>query len=262
MMLHALAHLVDAALPAGEAVALVAGDDVEVQPVVDLVGLVAADIPVDARGAQVRAAEAEVDAVLGRDHADAARALQEHPVLVEQPLVVADPVREDRAELPDPGDVLVGQVLAHAADPAERGVHARAGDHLHEVHDHLALAHGVEQRGHRAEVHRQRAGDQQVAGEPRQLGHQHADVLRPLRRLDVEELLDRQREGEVVGGRAEIVEPVGQREDLRVGEALGQLLGAPVEIADVGIDARDVSRPPSRARAAGRRGCSGAAGRG
>ena len=136
--------------------------------------------------------------------------------------------------------MLVGQVLAHAADPAERGVHARAGDHLHEVHDHLALAHGVEQRGHRAEVHRQRAGDQQVAGEPRQLGHQHADVLRPLRRLDVEELLDRQREGEVVGGRAEIVEPVGQREDLGVGEALGQLLGAAVEIADVGIDAGDV----------------------
>ena len=135
--------------------------------------------------------------------------------------------------------MLVGQVLAHAADPAERGVHARPGDHLHEVHDHLALAHGVEQRGHRAEVHRQRAGDQEVAGKPRQLGHQHADVLRPLRRLDVEELLDRQREGEVVGGRAEIVQPVGQREDLGVGEALGQLLGAAVQIADVRIDALD-----------------------
>ena len=166
--------------------------------------------------------------------------LQEHPVVLEQPFIVADAVWEDFAEFPDLGEEPVGQVLAHTADPAEGGVHPRPGDHLQQVHDHFALAHGVKQRGHGAQIHRQRAGDQEMTGDPRQFGHQHADILRPDRRFYAEEFLHRQREGQVVRRRAEIVEPVRQRKNLGIGEALGQFFGAAVEVADMRVHARDI----------------------
>ncbi|EGE58077.1 hypothetical protein RHECNPAF_35000134 [Rhizobium etli CNPAF512] len=236
---HAFAHLVDAASPACIAIALVAGDDVEIEPVVDLVGLIAPDVPVDTGSTQVRAAEAEVDGILGGDHADPLRAIEKHPVIFEQSLIVADPVREDVAKLADLREESVRQILAHAADPAEGGVHARTSDHFQEVHDHFTFAHDVKQCGHGAEIHRQSARDQEVTGDPCQLGHHHADILRPDRCFYAEEFLHRQREGEVVRGWAEIVEPVRQRENLGIGETLRQFFGAAMEVADMRIDALD-----------------------
>ncbi len=79
-----------------------------------------------------------------------------------------------------------------------------------------------------------------MTGDPRQFGHQHPDILRADRRFDAQELLHRQREGQVVRRRAEIVEPVGQRKNLGVGEALGQFFGAAVEVADMRVHARDI----------------------
>src|SRR4030095_1059701 len=66
-----LPELLDAHQVAVVAVAVLADRDVELHAVVDLVGLLLAQVPGDARAAQHRAGEAEGERALGRDHADA-----------------------------------------------------------------------------------------------------------------------------------------------------------------------------------------------
>ena len=82
------------------------------------------------------------------------------------------------------------QVLAQAADADVAGEEAEAGDELVDVQQQLALAHGVEQHRHGADFHAVRAQPDQMAGQPLQLGEQHADVLHALRHLQPEQLLD------------------------------------------------------------------------
>ena len=118
-------------------------------------------------------------------------------------------------------------------------MHPRAGNHFHQVHEHLALAHGVKQHGHRAQVHGQRANDEQMARNPGEFGHQHAYILGAFGHLYVEQAFDGNGKSQVVGGRADVVQPVGQRKDLRIGEVLGQFLGAAVQVADEGVGALD-----------------------
>jgi hypothetical protein len=79
-----------------------------------------------------------------------------------------------------------------------------------------------------------RAERQQVRRDPVELRHDDADVLRPRRDLDREQLLDRQAERQVVAHRREVVHPVRVRDELLVPEVLADLLGAAVEVAHDG----------------------------
>lgn len=118
-------------------------------------------------------------------------------------------------------------------------MHACASDHFQKIHDHFTLAHDIKQRGHRAEIHWECTGDQEVARDPCKFRHHHTDILRPDRSLYAKQLLYGQCKGQVVGWRAEIVEPIGQRKDLGIGEAFRQFLGTAVEIADMRIHPLD-----------------------
>ncbi len=69
----------------------------------------------------------------------------------------------------------------------------------------------------------------------RDLGEEHADVLRARRRLDAEQLLDRERVGMLLAHRRDIVEPVEIGHRLEIGLVLDQLLGAAMEEADMRI---------------------------
>ena len=86
--LQAFAHLVQAALPAVIAVAVGAGDHLEVEPAVDLVRLIPAQIPVHPRSTQVRAAEAKGNGVLSRDIADILHSSEEDAVVFQQGFVI------------------------------------------------------------------------------------------------------------------------------------------------------------------------------
>jgi hypothetical protein len=74
-----------------------------------------------------------------------------------------------------------------------------------------------------------------MGADARELGQQHADVLRALRDFHPKELLYGQAKGEVVGKRGEIIDPVGNRDRLRIGERLSGFFDPGVKIADVGI---------------------------
>ncbi len=96
-----LPHFLDAHQVAVVGVAVHAHRDVEVDPVVDLVGLLLAQVPFDARAAQHHAGKAERQRALGRDHADANGALLPDAVLREQRLVVVHALGEAFGEVLD-----------------------------------------------------------------------------------------------------------------------------------------------------------------
>src|SRR5450759_2425728 len=79
-----LPHLLDANQVPVVAVAVHSNRDVELEPVIHLVGLFLAQIPFDARAAQHRTAETERLGTLRRHHADADRALLPDAILGEQ----------------------------------------------------------------------------------------------------------------------------------------------------------------------------------
>ena len=75
----------------------------------------------------------------------------------------------------------VRQVAVDAAGPVVGGVHARARHRLVHVHQVFALAEGVQEDRHRADVEAVRAEPQQVVQQARDLVEHHADVLRAQR---------------------------------------------------------------------------------
>ncbi len=259
-----LAHLFDAHQVAVVGVAVDADRNVEVHLVVDVVGLVLAQVPHDAGAAQHRAGEAEVQRALGRDDADADGALLPDAVVGQQRFVVVDALRETRDEVVDEveqrtlavvvqgrdrlgvadlrGLVLrhhVGQVAVDAARAEVGRVHARARGRLVHVEQVFALAEAVDEDVHRTAVEAVRAEPHQVVQQPRDLAEHHADVLRAHRHVDAEQLLDRQAVGVLVAHHRHVVEPVHVGQRLDEGLALGELFGRAVQQADVRVGALD-----------------------
>ena len=129
-----------------------------------------------------------------------------------------------------------GDVLDHAADLEVARVHARAGGHLEQVEDQFALAQAVQEDRDRAEVERARAQPDQVRGDAVELEMDHAQVLRALGHLDLQQRLDRADVGHRVEVVGEVVHPLDDRDDLPVGLVLGGLLDARVHVADDRFD--------------------------
>ena len=139
-------------------------------------------------------------------------------------------------KLADHLDPAVGDVLDHAADLEVARVHALAGGHLEQVEQLLALAEAVPPDRDRAEVERARAEPHEVAHDAVQLEVDHAQVLRALGDLDLEQRLDRAAEGHRVEVVGEVVHPLDDGDDLPVALVLGGLLDAGVDVADDRLD--------------------------
>ncbi len=118
-------------------------------------------------------------------------------------------------------------------------MHARAGNRLVAIHQVFALAEGVQEHRHGADVERMRAKRHQVIQDARDLVEHDADVLRAQRHFDAEQLLDRHHVGVLVAHHRHVVEAVHVGNRLQVGLLLGQLLGGAVQQADVRIGALD-----------------------
>jgi hypothetical protein len=145
----------------------------------------------------MRAGQAEVECALGRDHADADRALLPDAVVGQQRVVFVDVSREkrlvkssmkssnepcrfsfmrlqSRLGVLDLADLVlrhgVGQVAVHAARAEIGRVHARAGDGLVHVEQVFAFAEAVDQDGRAAAVVAVRAEPHQVVQQARDLG--------------------------------------------------------------------------------------------
>src|SRR5581483_10319691 len=108
---------------------------------------VPAEVPVDARGPEVRARHAVLGADGRRDDPDAPAADLEDLVAGHELLELVDGV-EDLLHHPAAlGDPARGQVDLEAADPVEVGVEPPAGGRLDEVEDVLPIPEPVEGGG-------------------------------------------------------------------------------------------------------------------
>src|SRR5690606_20282035 len=126
---------------------------------------------------------------------------------------IVDRLREGVAEAADVFQQASRQILMDAARTEIGRVQARPRDPLIEFHDALALLKAPEKRRHGAYVDRKGRDVQQVIGDPRQLGEEHADVLGASRSFDAQKLLSRQGKSMLLAHWADIVKPVeiGQR---------------------------------------------------
>ena len=119
-------------------------------------------------------------------------------------------------------------------------VHPQAGDHLEQAQHLFTLAPAVEHHRHRADVHAVGRLEQQVRRHAVDLRHHHADPLRALGHLDVEETFDREAVDELVRERRRVVHARDVGAALHVRELLARLLHAGVQVADDRLDAQDL----------------------
>ncbi len=74
----------------------------------------------------------------------------------------------------------------------------------------------------------------QMRCDTRQFREQHADILRTLRGFDPQQLFYSQAIGQVIRKRREIIDTVGKRDGLRIGQRLARFLDSRVQVADFG----------------------------
>ena len=125
-----LPHLLDPDLEPGEAVGAVPGGDVEVVGLVAGVGLVLAEVPGHAGGAEHRAGDAQRQGSAGRQDTDAPVPLRSRSGSSVSSVSYSS-IRPGITSRKSPDlrcAPSVGDVHDHAADPDVRVVHAQAGD--------------------------------------------------------------------------------------------------------------------------------------
>ncbi len=154
-------------------------------------------------------------------------------IVLEQCFVVGDARREELQELAHGRNEILRQIAPEAAGPEIADHHPLPGHHLEQVENVFALAEAVEEDRHRGDVEGVGAQPDQMAGDAGQFGQDDANDLRPRRRLDAQQLLDRQDVAQIVGHRRQVVHPVGHDQRLGVGLGLHVLFDAGVQEADI-----------------------------
>ena len=129
---------------------------------------------------------------------------------------------------------IVGHVLLEPAHPEVVVHHAGAGHRLEQALDALPPPEAEHRRRHRAGVQTHGGHEQQVAGDAVQLAENHPDIFRPFRDLQAHKLLNSPAIDLLVIEVGDVVQPVEEGRYLVVLLPLAELLGTPVEVADVG----------------------------
>ena len=125
------------------------------------------------------------------------------------------------------------QIADLTADARVGSGEARAGEELEQIVDLFALGEGVEKNRHRAEIERHRAEPEQMRGDARRLAADHANRLSARRQFPAHQFFDRERVGDVVRERREIIQPVRVRHKLVVLHVLRDLFVAAMQVTDI-----------------------------
>ena len=260
----ALAHFFHAHQITVVTVAGATDRNLEVHAVVDFIRLHLAQVPGNAGTTQHRTGKAERLGAIRIHHGNADGALFPDAVVGQQGFVFVDVAEETIREIFQEVEHAALAVFVHAADirlvlalvrlvmrhavrqiaiDAARTVigrvHARAGYRLVNIHQIFALAEGVEEHRHRANVERVRTEPEQVIQDAGDLVEHHADVLRTFRHLNTDQLLDGHAVGMLVDHHRHVVETIHIRHGLQEGLGFRQFLGAAMQQADVRVGAFD-----------------------
>ena len=127
------------------------------------------------------------------------------------------------------------QVGLHAANHIVVLNQPPPGGILEYVENHLTLAETIEERRKRTHVHGQTGIKEEVGIDSLQFVHYRADIPSTFGNLDACRLLDAYTQGMAALVGAQVVQTVGQRQCLRISQALVHLLDAPVDISQYGV---------------------------
>ena len=127
------------------------------------------------------------------------------------------------------------QVGLHAANHIVVLNQPSSGGILENVENHLTLPEAIEERRQRSHVHGQTGIKQEVGIDTLQFVHYRADILRTFGNLDTRGLLDTHAQGMAALVGAQVVQTVGQRQRLRISQALVHLFDTPVDISQYGV---------------------------
>ncbi len=141
----------------------------------------------------------------------------------QQRLVLIDLLREVLDERPNLILETFIDLVLRSADAEHVRRQPRAAIVLENLQYLFALAKGVQEDGHRADIERVSTQPEQMAGDAVQLRHDDADVLRARRRRDAEHLLDGFAVSETIGNRRDVVHAIERRNKLAVGLMLRQV---------------------------------------
>ena len=120
-------------------------------------------------------------------------------------------------------------------------MHARAAGRFLQVEHVLAQVEGVKEAGNRAEIDAAGAQPDAMRRDARQLGDEHADLLRARGNAigDAEQFLDAEHVAEPVALGREIIHALDDGLRLRPKKILGGLFDAGVQVADLGLGRDD-----------------------
>ena len=130
-------------------------------------------------------------------------------------------------------DQLGGEVAIDTADAIVVEGQAGPAELFEHVQQCFTLPEGPEKYGHGPDIERLRAKPEEVPDDALHLSHEGPDIFSPDRHLDPEEFFHRTHVGVVVGHGTDIVEPVRVRDDLHIGQTLGQFFDTPMQVAEV-----------------------------
>ena len=136
---------------------------------------------------------------------------------------------------------ILWRVRKYATRPHVAHRDPRPAQHFEQVQDPFPAAERVHQRrAERAQLLHEEAHRDQVARDPLQLRRQRPQILSARRRLDPQQLFHRQAVRLVVDHGRRVIQAVRQGHHLYVVPFLGQLFGAPVQVAQHRLDLNDV----------------------
>ena len=125
------------------------------------------------------------------------------------------------------------EIAVDAADAIVIQGQAGPAELFEHIQQCLALPECPEEHRHRADIEGLRSQPKEVADDALHLRDDRPDILRPFRHRDVEEFFDGPHVRIVVRHGADVVEPVRVRDDLHIGQTLGQFLDAAMQVAEV-----------------------------
>ena len=133
----------------------------------------------------------------------------------------------------------IGKIGGHATRTDVVVVHAKASDLLKEPQYRLAFTPAVNDHRDRTEIKAVGGHEQQVRGDPVQLGHEHADPRGSCRNFQTEQLLGSERERQFGEQRRRVIHPGDVGAALKIRQVLAGLFHAGVEIANDGLGTKD-----------------------
>src|SRR5579884_3823917 len=215
------------------AITMRSGRNIKLEILIAGVRLLFSEVPFESRRPEHGSRHAPFNGLFDGHNADALGSRLENAVFHYCLVIFGKARRHILQEITEHAFPAVWQVLGGSPDAEPDGMHASAAHSFYDVKGALTVIEAIEYRRHLADVLRECSVPHEVADNPEQFRHHHADHLPAWRDLDACELLESHKIGEFVHHPAQVVNAVGVGYEFVPGLAFAHLLRAAVMEANL-----------------------------